>query len=103
MVLDHTPRGNRFDARLRPRPAALYKTLVYSAVAFLAGEKVFHAYRESGALGRAITEVWEHRDRNLILAKVLCVGLTFFGYHLFGATDRQLGNGTLWRALWGRV
>jgi len=104
VVLDHTPLGNRFDASLRPGPAALYKTLVYTAVTFLvlAGEKVFHAYRESGALGRAITEVWEHRDRSLILAKVLCVGLSFLGYHLFVAADRRLGEGTLWRALWGR-
>lgn len=104
VVLDHTPLGNRFDASLRPGLAALYKTLVYSAVAFLvlAAERVFHAYRESGALGRAITEAWEHRHRSLILANVLCVGLTFLGYHLFVATDRRAGKGTLWRALWGR-
>jgi hypothetical protein len=63
---------------------------------------MFHAYRETGALGAAITEAWEGRDRSLILAKVLCVGLTFLGYHLFVAADRRLGEGTLWRALWGR-
>lgn len=68
----------------------------------LAGEKVLHAYRESGALGRAITEAWEHRDRTLILTKALCVGLAFLGYHLFVAADSRLGKGTLWRALWAR-
>lgn len=69
------------------------------AALVVTGEKVFHAHRESGALGRAITEAWEHRDRNLILAEVFCVGLAFLGYHLFVVTDRRLGKGTLWRAL----
>lgn len=105
VVLDHTPLGTLFDSSQRPGLAALYRTFVYSAVAFLvlAGEKVFHAYRDSGALGTAITAIWENRDRSLILAKALCVGLSFFGYHLFVAADRRLGKGTLWRALWGRA
>jgi hypothetical protein len=66
------------------------------------GEKVFHAYGESGALGTAVTEIWENRDRSLILAKVLCVALSFLGYHLFLAADGRLGKGTLWRSRWGR-
>jgi hypothetical protein len=104
VVLDHTPVGKWFDSGHRPGLAALYKTVVYTVVAafVVAGEKVFHAYRESGALGAAITAVWEHRDRSLILAKVLCVGLSFLGYHLFVAADSRLGKGTLWRVLWGR-
>ena len=93
--------GTLFDSSQRPGLAALYKTLVYTVVAFLivTGEKAFHAYRDNDALGTAITEVWENRDRSLILAKVLCVGLSFLGYHLFVAADRRLGKGTLWRAL----
>jgi hypothetical protein len=104
VVLDHTSLGTRFDADHRPGLVALYKTLVYTVVAFVivTGEKVFHAYRESGALGTAVTEIWENRDRSLILAKVLCVGLSFLGYHLFVAADSRLGKGPLWRALWGR-
>jgi ABC-type transport system involved in cytochrome c biogenesis permease component len=104
VVLDHTPLGTLFDSSERPGLAAVYRALVYSVVAFvvLAVEKLFHAYRESGALGRAISEAWESRDRSLVLAKVLCVGLSFLGYHLFVAADRRLGKGTLWRALWGR-
>jgi hypothetical protein len=60
-------------------------------------EKVFHAYREAGQLGQALTEVWMHRDRNVILAKVICVGLAFAGYHLYTGLDRRLGEGTLRR------
>jgi hypothetical protein len=104
VVLDHTSLGTRFDSSQCPGLAALYKTLVYTAIAFLivSAEKVFHAYRESGALARAVAEVWEHRNWSVILAKVLCVGFAFAGYHLFVATDRRLGKGTLWRAIWGR-
>jgi hypothetical protein len=104
VVLDHTPLGHRFAADHRPGLAALYKTIIYTAVAFVvvASEKLFHAYRESDGLASAITTVWENRDRSVIMAKVLCVGLAFLGYHLFVAADSRLGKGTLWRALWAR-
>ena len=68
----------------------------------LFAEKVLHAYRESGALGQAIAEVWAHRDRHVILAKVLCIGLAFAGYHLYAGLDRRLGRGILWRTVWSR-
>jgi len=104
VVLDHTPLGTRFAAGQRPLVASIYKTLIYGAATFLfvGGEQVFHAYRQSGALGTAIVEVWEHRDRNVFFAKVICVILTFAGYHLFVAADRRLGKGTLWRAIWNK-
>jgi hypothetical protein len=104
VVLDHTPVGHRFAADHRPGLAALYKTIIYMAVAFVvvAGERLFHAYREHDGLASAITAIWENRDRSLILAKVLCVGLAFLCYHLFVAADSRLGKGTLWRALWAR-
>ena len=104
VILDHTRLGTRFAAGQRPGLAALYKTLIYGAVTFLliGGEKVFHAYRESGTLRTALIEVWEQRDRNVIFAKVICVILTFAAYHLFVAADRRLGKGTLWRAIWGK-
>jgi hypothetical protein len=38
-----------------------------------------------------------HRDRNVILAKVICIGLAFAGYHLYAGLDRRLGEGTLRR------
>ena len=82
----------------------MYKTLIYTAATFLVLflEKVVHAYRESGLLGDAILTVWAHRDRNLILAKVLCVSLAFPGYHLYAGLDRRLGAGTLRRLVMTR-
>jgi hypothetical protein len=102
VVLDHTPLGHRFAADHRPGLAALYKTFIYTLGAFVvvAGEKLFHAYREHHGLASAMSAVWENRNWSLILAKVLCVGLAFLGYHLFVAADNRLGKGTLWRALW---
>lgn len=104
IVLDHTHAGTRFDSRLPLGLATLYKTLFYilvtAVVLFL--ERLFHFYRESGVLERAVIELWEHRDRNIILAKVLCIGLTFLGYHLYAGLDRRLGEGTLRRLVLGR-
>jgi hypothetical protein len=99
VVLDHTHAGTRFDASHPVWIAALYKTLIYIVVTALVlfGEKLFHAYRESGALTEAVMEVWAHRDRNVILAKVICIGLAFAGYHLYAGIDRRLGEGTLRR------
>lgn len=104
IVLDKTRAGARFDARLPLGLTALYKTLVYAlatfAVLFL--EKLFHAYRETGLFVQAVTEVWEQRDRNLMIAKVLCIGLSFFAYHLYAGLDRRLGEGTLRRLVTSR-
>lgn len=99
VVLDKTRAGVRFDATHPLWIAALYKTLVYvlATAVVLFAEKLFHAYRESGVLAAAVAEVWEHRDRNLMLAKVICIGLAFAGYHLYAGLDRLLGKGTLWR------
>ncbi|TAK63903.1 hypothetical protein [Methylobacter sp.] len=99
IVLDATHAGRRFDASFPLGLAALYKTLVYILATFvvLFLEKLIEAYWEIGTLGQAVSDVWEHRDRNLILAKVLCVGLAFFAYHLYAGLDRRLGEGTLRR------
>lgn len=99
IVLDATHAGSRFDASFPLGLAAVYKTLVYILATFvvLYMEKLIEAYWEIGTLGQAISDVWEHRNRNIMLAKVLCVGLTFFVYHLYAGLDRRLGEGTLRR------
>lgn len=54
-------------------------------------------------LGEAFLEVWTQRDRNVIFAKVLCIGLAFMGYHLYKGLDRRLGEGTLKRLVFNRA
>jgi hypothetical protein len=97
VVLDKTRAGTRFDRSYSVGAAALYKTMMYSlCTAFVLGsEKLFHAYRESVTLSEAFMDVWMHQDRHIILAKVLCIGLAFMGYHLYAGIDRRLGEGTL--------
>ena len=101
VTLDHTRAGTRFDASRALVLAVVYKTVIYGVVGFgvLFAEELFHAYRASGGLGDAVTTLWAHRNRNVILAKAICVGLTFAGYHLYTGIDRQLGEGTLRRLL----
>jgi hypothetical protein len=99
VTLDHTRAGTRFDASRTLIVAVSYKTLIYGAVAFgvLLAERLFHAYRAADGLAAALTDTWARRDRNVILAKVICVGLTFAGYHLYNGIDRRLGEGALRR------
>ncbi len=97
VVLDHTRIGNRFDLTHALWLGVLYKTLVYTAVTSLVviAEKIFHAWQEGGLFGESLRHVWEHRDRNVMLATVICIGLAFAGYNLYSAIDRRLGEGTL--------
>ena len=99
VVLDKTKAGTRLDTHYSIGAAALYKTIIYSAAAFLVllAEEVFHAYRESGILGQAFLDVWTHEERHAFLAKVMCISLIFLGLHLFRGIDRRLGKGTLRR------
>ncbi len=97
VVLDKVRAGTRFEATRAPWVSVLYKTLVYSLVVLLvvAAEKVFHAYREFGALEAAVGEVWHGRDRNNILATVLCIAAAFAAYNLFSSINRRLAGGRL--------
>ena len=96
--------GSRFDQAGALWLGVVYKTVLYTAVAFLVvvAEKAFHAYRESRNLGESLKLVWEHRDRNVMLATSVCIGLAFAGYNLYLAIDRRVGEGTLRRLIWGR-
>ena len=104
VVLDLTPIATRLDARHPIWVAALYKTLFYCAVStpVLFAERVWHFYREIGALGEAVLEAWKHIDSNVLIARVIIVGLVFACYHLYHGIDRRLGQDKLWRMILSR-
>jgi hypothetical protein len=104
VFLDMTPVANRLDARHPIWVATLYKTLFYCAVSapVLFAERVWHAHGETRALGEAVSEAWKHTDRNVVLAKVIIVGLVFACYHLYHGIDRRLGQGKLRRMIFSR-
>jgi len=102
VVLDKTGAGTRFEARHPPGLSVLYKTLVYSGVVLLVllAEQVFHAIGESHTVWNAIAEVWHSRERNQMLATVLCIALSFTGYNLFSSINRGLADGKLASWFW---
>jgi len=104
IILDHTTAGNRFDSRQPLWMGVIYKTLVYLGIAFIVFylEKLFQAYRQTGLFNQAVSEVWERKDWNLMLMKLLCVGVTFLAYHLYAGLDRRLGEGVLRRKIFER-
>ena len=83
---------------------SLYKTLLYCAVSapVLFAERVWDAYRETGAFGEAVLEAWTHTDRNVVWAKVIIIGLVVACYHLYQGIDRRLGQDKLWRMILSR-
>ena len=101
IILDKTSAGNRFDATHALGVAALYKTLVYVFATFLVLflEKLFHAYHENPILLQALNDVWIHRNLNVMLAKILVIGLSFFCFHLYAGLQRILGKGVLQRII----
>jgi hypothetical protein len=74
VLLDMTPVASRLDTKYAIWVAALYKTLFYCAVS---APVLWHAYQEIGALGEAILEAWKLTDQNVVLTKVIIVGLVF--------------------------
>jgi hypothetical protein len=101
VVLDLTPIATRLDARHPIWVAALYKTLFYCAVSVpvLFAERVWRAYGGTGSLGEVVLEAWTRTDRNVVLARVIILGLVFAYYH---GIDRRLGQGKLWRMILSR-
>lgn len=104
VVLDLTPVATRLDTGHPIWVAALYKTLFYCTVSapVLFAERAWHAYRETGALGEAVLEAWKHTDQNVVVAKVIIVGLVFACYHLYQGIDRRLGQDKLWHMILSR-
>jgi hypothetical protein len=103
-LLDMTSIATRLDTENPIWVATLYKTLFYCAVSapVLFAERVWHAYRETGALGEALFEAWTHLDHNVVWAKVIVVGLVFACYHLSQGIDRRLGQDVLRRMIFSR-
>ena len=67
----------------------------------LAEATIWGLSKEPG-LGAAVAEVWHGRDRNNILATVLCIGAAFAAYNLLSAVNRRLAGGRLGAWLLGR-
>jgi hypothetical protein len=50
----------------------------------------------------SLFEAWTRMDQNVVLAKVMIVGLVFACYHLYRGIDRPLGQDELRRMIFSR-
>ena len=103
VLLEKTSFGSRFRSAT-PFVHVLWRSLCYTAIVFVVtlAERLFHLYRESSELPRALSELWAGRDFHHFLAMNLCVGFSFLIYNCFSEIDRHLGEGGLRRLFFSR-
>ena len=103
VILDKLPVARRFRGGALALHL-LWRTLSYTAVVFLvmSAERLFHAWRETGALRPALAHVWASRDLHHALATTLAVGSGLALFLLSAEVDRRLGEGGLRRLLFAR-
>ena len=98
VILDETHLVDRL--RRFPRCVSVfYKTTVYTLGVFLvmSCEKLFHAYREKGAISSATEALIKSRDMHHVLAATICVALLLVGYSVIVEINRAMGEGALFR------
>jgi hypothetical protein len=95
-IMDMTPILNRYAHSPR-YIEVLYKTFLYTfavlVISFI--ENLFHAYRETKAIGGAIELFLETRHFSHFLAVTLCVSMIFLIHNIFQEIDNYLGKGNL--------
>ena len=80
------------------------KTLLYAFVVIVlgTGEKIFHAYREAGSLGEAVSNVIANDNVDRFLGLVLLISVVVFVYLVMQEIDEAMGQGALFRLLFTR-
>ncbi|WP_373478342.1 hypothetical protein [Geminocystis sp.] len=95
-IMDMTPILNRYAHS--PRYInVLYKTFLYTVAVLVISmiENLFHAYKETKAIGGAIELFLETRHFSHFLAVTLCVSMIFLIHNIFQEIDNYLGKGNL--------
>lgn len=95
-IMDMTPLLNRYGQS--PRYInVLYKTFLYTLAVLIISfiENLFHAYKETKAIGGAIELFLETRHLSHFLAVTLCVSVIFLIHNIFQEIDNYLGKGNL--------
>lgn len=103
VILDGTPVATRFrDSWVILH--VLWRSASYTGFVLVVTivERLFHAYRETGALRSAVVHLWETRDVHHALAMVIAVGMAFVVFNVASEIDRRLGEHGLRRFLLSR-
>ena len=96
LILEHVPLG----AWLRDKPVlvdVLLRTFLYAAgtLVVMLLEKAFESRHEQGGFGRALMNVFQHRDMPHVWANAICVSGALLFYNLLSVLNRHLGTGGL--------
>jgi hypothetical protein len=102
-IMDMTPLLNRYAESPR-YIQVLYKTFLYTCAVFVIAviENLFHAYKETKALGSAIELFLETRHFSHFLAVTLCISVIFLIHNIFQEIDNYLGKGNLTKLFFDR-
>lgn len=103
VILDKTPVATRFrDSYVLLH--LLWRSVSYTGFVLVVTilERLFHGYRETGALRPAVVHLWETRDVHHALAMVIAVGMAFVVFNAASEIDRRLGEHGLRRFLLSR-
>lgn len=92
VVMKATTIGKRFKTK-KIIYHVLYQSVVYTFWVFVvvALEHLFHIINKSNGFSHLVEEI----DMHLILAKSLCVFISFLIYHIFQEINNHLGEGVL--------
>jgi hypothetical protein len=93
LVLEHLPLG----PWVRKQPAVcdvLLRTALYGTgvAAALLLEKAFEARKEYGGFGRALLQVFHHRDIHHVWANTICLACALLGFNALSVLRRHVGD-----------
>jgi hypothetical protein len=80
------------------------KTLLYALVVIVLGigEKIFHAYREAGSLGEAVSNLIANANFDHFMGLVLLISLVVFFYLAMQEIEEAMGEGAMYRLFFKR-
>jgi hypothetical protein len=98
-ILDWTESGYAADSTHRRIVVIAVKTFFYALVVIVLGigEKIFHAYRDAGSLGEAVSNLIANANLDRFMGLVLLISLVVFIYLAMQEIEQAMGQGALFR------
>ena len=98
-LMDWAESGYAADRTHRRIVVVAVQTFLYAMVVIVLGigEKLFHAYREAGSLGEAVSNLIANANFDRFMGLVLLISLVVFVYLVMQEIERAMGKGALFR------
>jgi hypothetical protein len=80
------------------------KTVLYALVVIVLGigEKIFHAYREAGSLGEAVSNLIANANFDRFMGLVLLISVVVFIYLAMQEIEEAMGKGVMFQLFFKR-